>query len=265
MASRNGSAAPVAAVLHSIDELLQDETLLDQQRVFVQHMRNTAQPLHPLFEAVLHSEYEWLRIPLRDACATQVQTIVGYAKLLLERPEQFGATGIAQSHEGHLRRIHEGAVVAFNWLHALDGYLYHRQWSSAVPEAFGLDSVVVPLLMVLRYHLRDRAVLESTIVGAHQRIHANAYHASQVIQHIAFAIVRDLEGVRRIEVTLRQSPQAVLLDFRADGAVFDDQALSILFERQGSRHYRQRLAAQNADILPEGNTLRLSWPRFEAG
>lgn len=261
MASRSEQSAPFEALLHSVQHLLADETLLDQQRVFVQHVQNIAHPMQAPFGAVTTSAYPWLRIPLRDACATPMQTIVGYAKLLLERPDQFGAATISATQQAHFRQIHEAAVETYRWLHALDGFAYHREWRAAAAQVFPLDSVLAPLLIVLRYHLRDRITLQQTTHGADHRMNAAPYHTAQVIQHLIFSIVRELDAVRDIRVDLRQSPQAIILQMSLDAGTFDDEVLALLFERQGSRHYREQLARQHAAIIPGGDTLRLQWPR----
>jgi uncharacterized protein YkuJ len=256
------AAADLLTILQNTTAVLEDETTLDQQRVFVRHIQNIAEPMQAPFDAVATSPYPWLRIPLRDACATPVQTVVGYAKMLLERPEQFGVTSLSPHHVAHFQSIHATAVEIHGWLHALDGFENHREWSRAAAQIVGLDGLMEPLLTVLRYHLRDRVALEAAIFGTDQRIHANPYHVAQIIQHLVFSTTRELDDVRQISAVLRQSPQHVALEFSVDSGVFDQEALTILFERQGSRHYRENLMKQGAVISSQSSTLHLQWPRM---
>jgi len=250
-------------ILYTVSELFDDESLLPQQRVFVQHIQNIAQPLQAPFDVVIQrDDYPWLRIPLRDAAATPVQTIVGYAKLLLERPEQFGVRTLNPQHEIGFQQMHRAGIECYNWLHELDGFENHRQWSSFPVTAFSLDELLAALTVILRYQLRDRLTLETKIFGAGHRIKANPYHVTQILQHVIFSISKEFEGVSEIETTLRQSPQAVILEFSIDTGIFDEEMMGLLFEHQGSNHFQVQLRKQGAMIQAQENTLRLSWPRL---
>lgn len=263
MDSSNRPAIDFATITAHIDALLQDAALTDQQRTFILHIQKLTQPMLPAVQVVAqHDEsFPWLRVVLRDACETSLQTIIGYVKLLLERPQQFGTETISESQQQNLQAIHQKAVTFYNWLDALSGMEQHKQWNNAPEAAFKLDTLLSALGAILAYHLRDRIRLHLQIYGAGHMIQANAYPVTQIIQHIVFTLAKERGSIPQLGITLRQNPHAVMLAFAADGLQFDAELRSILFDRQGARHYRVLLATQRAQLRTETDALRLIWPR----
>jgi len=242
--------------------LLQDDALTDQQRTFVLHIQKLMQPMLPAVQAGAKAEaFPWLQLVLRDACETPLQTIIGYAKLLLERPQQFGVEILSESQQENLQAIHQQAVTRYNWLHDLNSMEHHEQWSHAPAQVFSLDTLLTPLSTILAYHLRDRVRLQTEIYGAGQMIQANAYHITQIIQHVVFTLIKERDSIPQLTLTLTQNPQAVMLAFSADGLQLDAELRSILFDRQGASHYRVLLATQRTHLRTEPDSLHLIWPR----
>ncbi|MCA9914506.1 MAG: HAMP domain-containing histidine kinase [Anaerolineae bacterium] len=252
----------IAVIPAHVDALLQDPSLTDQQRTFVQHIQKLTQPMLPAMSVTTQNNaFPWLRVVLRDAAITPLQTIIGYAKLLLERPQQFGTETISESQQQNLQAIHQQTVTLYNWLHALNGMELHKQWSNTPATVFSLDTLLAPLSTILAYHLRDRIRLQTEIYGTGQMIQANTYELTQIVQHIVFTLARERDNIPQLDITLRQNPQAVMLVFSADGLQLDAELRSILFDRQGASHYRVLLATQRAQLRTEPNALHLIWPR----
>lgn len=261
----------LAVIRDAARTLLAMERLSAQQRLFVQHIDNAAAQLQAMLDEMPPTpalQHQILPVIYDDVFAPQ-QTLLGYAKLLLEQPQQFGVERLPEQQAALLQPMQEEALKLVQWTQDVRRrhFAERQQRRREPPQPFDLAALVREHLPLYRYWLRGSAVdVQAFLPPALPPIVANPYHVQAIVQHLVLTLGREFIQHGTITLGARLSPaDDVALTIFAPGLRLSQDDLQALFENDGRSVYRQQIERQGATAeftrSASGATIALWWSR----
>lgn len=251
--------AHLNAIHAALSDLTQDSNgLTAQQLTFIQHMQRIADQLaHMVAPMPTDDAALWQLIPILGDAFSQPQTaLYGYAKMLLEAPQLFGATA-GQLSDGQCEALNQiythGIKLAQKTQALCDEAHQQRQQNRHQPaHDFDLSAFIAAQMPVYGYWVRDKAITLQSDLSPHlPPIHAQSYHVHEIVRHIVTTLADELVeyGVIRLYTMLATPEAGVVLGIFCTGTQLTPDELDILFKRQGRNLYRRQIAKQGAQLM----------------
>lgn len=242
-------------ILRAADSALAEDTLNEQQRTFMQHIRHTTQQLHAMIADIPAMDYALRRImpTLGDAFEQPQSTLFGYAKMLMEQPESFGGALLSEFQREQATIIYDRGIALAQLTGRLrsEAFEERQQQRTASPINFDLNMLIWQQVPVYRYWIRHEAVtLTVTFPTGLPPVYCNPYHIAEIVQHIVVTMARDLveQGQIRLSAVLSADGMALELQIFCTGIRLLADDLDNLFQKNGRHVYRDRLADQSGSL-----------------
>jgi signal transduction histidine kinase len=240
-------------ILSATELLLQDETLTHQQVTFVQIIRSNTERFKELLSDLPRNQEVCRRVLIPSTEVNMSPTsIVGYSQILLEYPEQFGATELSKLQNQKLRLVYNNGNKIRDWIQSIyaSAETERQQMQKAPPQVTNLNQFFDDYLPLFDYYLKDYPTVElsTAIPKILPFVMTNPYHLSHLLQHIIMTIPRELIKEGMIHLSASVEGQFVLLSISCDTLRLTEENINLLFEKQGRHIYRERLEAQGGKL-----------------
>ncbi|GAB1420877.1 hypothetical protein MASR2M15_10030 [Anaerolineales bacterium] len=247
----------IATLIQSLQE---SDSFNAQQTLFINHIQKTVHQLQNQIHAMPDDEFALQQlIPIlgEDFLKTQLP-IFGYAKMLLEMPEQFAGAEINDPHQRQtLQSIFDTGQKLYQESLALQeqAQANRARWHNDPPQVFDLSQLVRRYMDLYRFWLHDRPSIKliNALPDALPFVFASQYHVSELIRHIIVLMGHDFIEYGWIELSAFPHPQSRELHTRifCTGIQMDESEYNRLFRKDNRYLYLQRLESMGGRLWTE--------------
>jgi hypothetical protein len=200
--------------------------------------------------AALPTEHDALRWWLWHSQAHHIRNLMtpiqGYARLIHIQPSQLELTSYSSEQDAQFERVNTQANILNEMLTAyVDEMrsLYHAE-AETPPQAMPLESALEPVWPILRYTLRDTAVvLVPEIESGLPSVLYHRLHTTALIQHLVSVMGRDWMAYGPLTLKSQSEADTMALRFAAPGLRVTDEQWEGLFKTAGDEVYYKRLTS----------------------
>jgi len=212
----------------------------------------------------------WLWFSQTHHLRNLLTPIQGYARLMHIQPGQLGREAYTQAEETQFERIN---IEANTLNYMLTAYVdemraIYRAEAEMPPQAITLTRALDPVWPILRYSLRDTAVvLVPQIDPTLPPVLYHHLHTTALLQHLVSAMGRDWMSYGPLTMSTQAEAHFAALRLAATGLKISQEQWEGLFKTAGDEVYYKRLVALGGtreQIDPRstqegGIILRLPW------
>ncbi|MCS6835544.1 MAG: hypothetical protein NZ750_05955 [Anaerolineae bacterium] len=224
-----------------------DSAINAQQRAFIVYMANTAHRLIAQVAPLPQTEDAYAQVipTLGSDFHKGLTVLYGYARMLINQPQQFGTNELRADQVDRLERVYH---LALSLSQAAQAYCVQNQRESAELRYAPATSVDLGELLRLeeplwRYWLRH-APIHLAVVGADDGllVMANRHHLRQLIRHITLTMAQELVVQGKITLEAARNREGVCMAWHNGELAWTADNLATLFMRRGRNVYATYLA-----------------------
>lgn len=248
-------ALHLSAIRASAQALLKAaDALNDQQRPFVQHIARISQNLLEQLDGLPATEAAYLQVipALGAAFRSPQESLIGYARMLLDHPQQFGSEQITETQSAQLETLYTHAIQLFQATDAINQAAFQQRQAQRQQSAAAFDLVTMLYQQAPLYHywLKPYPVqlvmnLDVILPPAWGR----PYHVDGLIRHVLMTLAAepDYLGEMRLSAISKQIGR-VTVELVCKDTQLSEEVLASLFQGNGRHLYGQHLHEDGGKI-----------------
>lgn len=252
-------ALHLSAIQAASQTLLQAaDALNEQQRTFVQHIANSSQTLLKQIDGLPPTEAAYVQVipALGDAFRNPQTSLVGYAQMLLEHPQQFGSETVSESQQAQLQTIYTHAVQLYQATEAITQAAFEQRQALRQQPAAAFDLVTMLYQQGPLYHYWLRTYPVRLNLGLDVMLPpawGRPYHLDGLLRHVLVTMASELVEYGEIQLNAVDGRQAdkVTVAIFCTGTQLRNADLAVLFKDKGRQLYLKHLQDDGGQITIE--------------